>query len=70
LVAQARVLPPDSPQLQAVWQKMQRFVIHNALSVYIDHTPIVTAATDNVKNVAVVPYVSSTVDYWSVSMRQ
>src|SRR5205814_8171409 len=44
LVTQAQALPPDSPQLKAAWDKIQQFVIHNALSVYIDFTPIVTAA--------------------------
>ena len=69
LVAQAQALPPDSSQLTAIWQKMQQFVINNALSVYIDFTPVVTAATSGVRNLAVVPYIGSIVDYWSVSMK-
>jgi ABC-type transport system substrate-binding protein len=68
LVTQAQALPPDSPQLKAVWAQIQQFVIHNALSVYIDFTPTVAAATTNVKHLATVPYIGSIIDYWSVSV--
>ena len=47
---------------------MQQFVIRNALSVYIDFTPIVTAATKNVKHLATVPYIGSILDYWGIAV--
>jgi hypothetical protein len=68
LIATAEALPPNSPQLSAAWAKIQQFVIGNALSVYIDFTPIVTAATTDVKHLATVPYIGSIIDYWSTSV--
>jgi ABC-type transport system substrate-binding protein len=68
LIATAEALPPNSPQLSAAWAKIQQFVIGNALSVYIDFTPIVTAATNDVKHLATVPYIGSIIDYWSTSV--
>jgi peptide/nickel transport system substrate-binding protein len=68
LITQAQALPPGSAQLKTAWAKIQRFVSDNALSVYLDFTPTVTAATNNVKHLAAVPYIGSIVDYWGVSV--
>jgi ABC-type transport system substrate-binding protein len=69
LVAKAQLLPPDSPQLHQVWNDMQQFVIDNALSVYLDFTPVVAAASTNVQHLATIPYIGSVLDYWSMSVR-
>jgi peptide/nickel transport system substrate-binding protein len=68
LVDQVEALPPSSPKLKTVWDQLQQFVITNALSVYIDFTPLVTAASTKVKNLQVVPYVGGVVNYWGVSV--
>jgi ABC-type transport system substrate-binding protein len=69
LVAKAQSLPPDSPELKQVWDDMQQFVIGNALSVYLDFTPVVAAASTNVQHLATIPYIGSVLDYWSISAK-
>jgi peptide/nickel transport system substrate-binding protein len=61
-------LPPSSPKLKSVWTKIQLFVIHNALSIYVDYAPEVTGAQKNVKNVQNIPYVGGVLNYWGVSV--
>ena len=68
LTAQVEALPPSSPQLRNVWIQIQKFVITNALSVYVDFSPLVTAATKNVKHLQVIPYVGGVLNYWVVSV--
>ena len=69
LVTQASSLPPGSPQLKTVWNEMQQIVLGNALSIYVNYLPVVTAATRAVQNVQVVPYVEPTLNYWGISVR-
>ena len=40
----------------------------NALSVYIDYQPIVTAAAKKVTGVQNIPYVGGVLNYWGVSV--
>jgi ABC-type transport system substrate-binding protein len=68
LVTEASALAPDSPQLTTVWDKMQQFVLSNALSIYVDYLPVVTAATKAVENVQVIPYVEPTLNYWGIAV--
>ena len=69
LVTQASTLAPNSPQLKTVWDKMQQFVLSNALSIYVDYLPVVTAATKAVQNVHVIPYVEPTLNYWGIAVQ-
>jgi peptide/nickel transport system substrate-binding protein len=69
LATKAQSLPPDSPQLKQVWDDMQQFVITNALSVYLDYTPVVAAGATNVQHLSTIPYIGSVLDYWSISIK-
>ena len=68
LTAQVEALPPSSPKLRSVWIQIQQFVIKNALSVYVDYAPLVTAANKNVKHLQVIPYPGSILNYWVISV--
>jgi peptide/nickel transport system substrate-binding protein len=68
LTSQLEALPPSSPQLKTVWSQVQQLIIKNALSVYIDYSPLVTGASKKVKNLQVVPYVGGVLNYWGVSV--
>jgi peptide/nickel transport system substrate-binding protein len=68
LTKQLEALPPSSPQLKSVWTKIQDFVIHNALSIYVDYAPEVTGAQKDVTGVANIPYVGGVLNYWGVSV--
>ena len=68
LTAEVEALPPNSPQLKSLWVQIQQFVITNALSVYVDYKPLVTAASKNVKHLSVIPYVGGILNYWVVSV--
>jgi peptide/nickel transport system substrate-binding protein len=68
LVTQASALAPNSPQLKSVWDKMQQLILGNALSIYVDYLPVVTAATKAVQNVQVIPYVQPTLNYWGIAV--
>ncbi len=68
LTNEVQALPPNSPKLKAVWTKIQDFVINNALSVYIDYSPLVTGAQKSVKNLQVIPYVGGILNYWVMSV--
>ncbi len=61
-------LPPSSPMLKTLWMQVQQLIITNALSVYIDYSPLVTGASKKVKNLQVVPYVGGVLNYWVVSV--
>jgi peptide/nickel transport system substrate-binding protein len=69
LTKQIESLPPTSPRLRAAWIQAQDIVLKDALGVYIDYQPSVTAATKNVKNLQVIPYVGGTLNYWVVSVK-
>lgn len=69
LVLKAQALPPDSPELKQVWDEMQQFVIHNALSVYLDFTPVVAAGSTKVQHLATIPYIGSVLDFWGMSIK-
>jgi ABC-type transport system substrate-binding protein len=66
--AQIQSLPPNSPQLTAAWVQAEDIVIKQALGVYVDFSPVVTAATKNVVNLQMVPVAGGELDYWSVSL--
>jgi peptide/nickel transport system substrate-binding protein len=68
LTAQVEALPPSSPKLRSVWIQIQNFVIKNALSVYVDYAPLVTAANKSVKHLQVIPYPASILNYWVISV--
>jgi peptide/nickel transport system substrate-binding protein len=68
LTKQLEALPPSSPQLKGVWTKIQDYVIHNALSIYVVYAPEVTGAQKDVKNVENIPYVGGVLNYWGVSV--
>jgi peptide/nickel transport system substrate-binding protein len=65
---QIQAQPPNSPQLISAWQAAEDFVVKNALSVYIDFTPLVTGASKAVTNLQVVPYVGGVLNYWVVGL--
>jgi ABC-type transport system substrate-binding protein len=69
LVVKAQSLPPDSPDLKKVWVDMQQFVIDNALSVYLDFTPVIAAGSPKVQHLATIPYIGSVLDFWGMSIR-
>jgi peptide/nickel transport system substrate-binding protein len=62
-------LPPNSPKLRTAWLQAQDIVIKNALGIYIDYSPNVTAATKNVKNLQEVPVAGGELNYWAVSLQ-
>jgi peptide/nickel transport system substrate-binding protein len=68
LTKELEALPPSSPKLKSVWTKIQLFVIHNALSIYVVYAPLVTGAQKDVKNVQNIPYVGGVLNYWGVSV--
>jgi peptide/nickel transport system substrate-binding protein len=65
---QLQALPPSSPKLKSIWTKIQLFVIHNALTVYIVYAPEVTGAQKDVTGVQNIPYVGGVLNYWGVSV--
>jgi len=69
LVTKAQSLAPNSPELKQVWDDMQQFVIGHALAVYLDFTPVIAAASTNVKGLATIPYIGSVLDYWSIGIK-
>jgi peptide/nickel transport system substrate-binding protein len=68
LYAQLQALPPNSPQLKTVWDKVQQFVTANALELNLVYAPLVTGASKSVKNLQVIPYIGGTINYWVVSV--
>jgi len=60
--------PPSSPKLKSIWTKIQLFIIHNALTVYIVYAPEVTGAQKDVTGVQNIPYVGGVLNYWGVSV--
>ena len=46
LTKEVEALPPSSPKLRSTWVEIQKFVAANALSVYVDYAPEVTAAQE------------------------
>jgi len=68
LTDEVEALPPSSPKLRSVWVEIQKFVAENALSVYVDYAPEVTAAQKDVKNLQTVPYVGGVTNYWDISV--
>jgi peptide/nickel transport system substrate-binding protein len=68
LTKQLEALPPSSPELKSIWTKIQLFVIHNALTVYIVYAPEVTGAQKDVTGVQNIPYVGGVLNYWGVSV--
>ncbi len=61
--------PPNSPKLVSLWKQAQQLIIKDALSVYVDFSPLLTAASKSVKNLQVVPYVGGVLNYWVVSVK-
>ena len=68
LATEASQLGPDSPKLKVLWDQMQEIIIKNALSIYIDFSPNVTASSKSVENLQVIPYIGSVINYWTVSV--
>jgi peptide/nickel transport system substrate-binding protein len=68
LTKEVEALPPSSPKLRSVWVEIQKFVATNALSIYVDYAPEVTAAKKDVTHLQVIPYVGGVTNYWSVSV--
>jgi len=68
LTKEIEALPPGSPQLKSAWTQVQQVIITNALSVYVDYSPLVTGASKKVKNLQVIPYVGGVLNYWVVSL--
>ncbi len=68
LTNEIEALPPSSPMLKTLWMQVQQLIITNALSIYIDYSPLVTGASKKVKNLQVVPYVGGVLNYWVVSV--
>jgi peptide/nickel transport system substrate-binding protein len=68
LATEASSLPASSPQLKTLWNQMQSVVMKNALSFYVAYTPVISAATKNVKNLQVIPYIGGILDYWNISV--
>jgi peptide/nickel transport system substrate-binding protein len=68
LTKQLEALPPSSPKLKAIWTKIQLFVIHNALTIYVVYAPEVTGAQKDVTGVQNIPYVGGVLNYWGVSV--
>jgi len=62
-------LPPNSPKLRAAWVQAQDIVTKNALGVYIDYAPVVTAASKNVRNLQEIPVAGGELNYWVVSLK-
>lgn len=44
-------------------------MIKEALGIYIDYSPLVTAASKNVRNLQEVPVAGGELNYWSVSIK-
>lgn len=68
LLQQLESLPPSSPKLKSVWAQAQQFIVKNALGIYVDYSPLITAAKKTVKNLQVIPYVGGIINYWSLSV--
>jgi ABC-type transport system substrate-binding protein len=68
LTNEIEALPPSSPKLRSVWIQVQHFVITNALSIYVDYAPEVTAAKKDVKHLQNIPYVGGVLNYWVVTV--
>ena len=68
LTNQIEALPPNSPKLKSLWTQAQQLIIRNALSIYIDYSPVVFGAAKLVKNLQIVPYVGGVVNYWTISV--
>jgi peptide/nickel transport system substrate-binding protein len=69
LTSEIQSLPPNSPKLRAAWVQAQDIVIKNALGIYIDYSPLVTAATKNVRNLQQIPVAGGELNYWAVSLK-
>jgi ABC-type transport system substrate-binding protein len=68
LINQLQALPPTSPKLPAVWSQIQKIIINNVLSIYIDFAPLVTGASNKVHNVQIIPYVGGVLNYWTATV--
>jgi ABC-type transport system substrate-binding protein len=69
LTKEIESLPPTSPRLRAAWVQAQDIVIKDALGVYIDYSPSITAASKNVRNVQEIPVAGGELNYWVVSLK-
>ena len=69
LTKEIESLPPTSPRLRAAWVQAQDIVIKDALGVYIDYSPSITAASKNVRNLQEIPADGGVLNYWVVSLR-
>jgi peptide/nickel transport system substrate-binding protein len=68
LVTQLEAVASDSPQANLLWQQIQQFVSNNALSIYLDWTPVVNVSTKPVQTLPTVGYVGPVIDYWDASV--
>jgi peptide/nickel transport system substrate-binding protein len=68
VTSEIQSLPPTSPQLTAAWVQAQDIVIKDALGIYIDYSPLVTAATKRVVNLQEIPVAGGELNYWAVSL--
>jgi ABC-type transport system substrate-binding protein len=68
LINQLQALPPTSPKITAVWSQIQKIIINNVLSIYIDFAPLVTGASSKVHNVQIIPYVGGVLNYWTATV--
>ncbi len=70
LVNQLGLLSPSSARYKPLWDQVQSFVIRNALSVYVDFVPAVTAFSKRVTNLHTLPYLGGgLLDYRGVTLR-
>jgi len=69
LTKEIESLPPTSPRLKAAWVQAQDIVIKDALGVYIDYSPSITAASKNVRNLQEIPAEGGVLNYWVVSLK-
>ena len=68
LTNEIQSLPPNSPKLRAAWVQAQDIVIKDALGIYIEYSPVVTAATKNVRNLEEIPVAGGALNYWALSL--
>jgi ABC-type transport system substrate-binding protein len=68
LVALLQAIPPSSPQSASIWQQIQQFVSDNALSIYLDWTPIVNVSKKPVERMPTIGYLGPVIDYWDTSV--
>jgi hypothetical protein len=68
LVTQLEAVASDRPQANLLWQQIQQFVSNNALSIYLDWTPVVNVSAKPVQTLPTVGYVGPVIDYWDASV--